>query len=245
MAFVTKGGSVYFDGYDLKNHVSSATLNHDCEAQDCTAIGHSTKVNCSGLKVGKLDLEGYDDYAAGYVDAIFNAPKGDAAVVFTIAPQGVATLGNPTYTLDGNTYSYDKFKTIGEMAKFKIHAENKGTAVIPGVTLAGDTSVSGASGAGTGFAVGACPTTKSLYGVLHVTALGSGTSLQVRIQHCATVGGTYVTTGNYVNFTAATAVGGQVVVSAGTAVTDTYWKMDWTLTGGTTTATFTVALGIF
>lgn len=99
------------------------------------------------------------------------------------------------------------------------------------VTLDSAKSVSGASGTGTAVEVGDRGTGRF---TLDVTALGSGTTLTVTVKTSDTESGTYRTVAA---FTAASATGTELKSFPGL---DRWVRADWALSGGTTTATYTV-----
>jgi hypothetical protein len=45
-------------------------------------------------------------------------------------------------------------------------------------------------------------------------------------------------------FSASTAIGGQILRTDGTPITDTWWRMAWTISGTTPSFLFAAALGI-
>jgi hypothetical protein len=234
--FINKSGAIYFDGYNIKNWVSACNLEWGCEPQDATCIGHDTRQNIAGLETAKVDFEGYDDYAAGAIDTIFNPIDGDRSVIITMCPQGVATQGNGAYTFLADTFQYNKALTIGEMAKFKIHSENTGAKLVSCKVLAGDQSA-GSNSNTSAYAWQAIAASETMYASLHVTT--AATDLVVKIQSDDNSGFTSPT--DRITFATTSAIGAEQKTVAG-AVADTYWRVLWTRASGT--AVFTVVAGI-
>ena len=236
MPFINKSGAIYFDGYNIKNWVNACNLEWGCEPQDSTCIGHDTRQNVAGLETAKVDMDGYDDYAASAMDVLFNTISGDTSNIITMCPQGVATQGNGAYTFKADTFQYNKTATIGEMAKFKIHAENTGTNLVPARVLAGDVSASGNSNS-SAYLWQAIAASEVMYASLHVTT--AATTLVVKIQSDDNAGFSSPT--DRITFTTTSAIGAEQKTVAG-AVADTYWRVLWTRAAGT--AVFTVVAGI-
>lgn len=101
-----------------------------------------------------------------------------------------------------------------------------------------------ADGTGTGLQLGAVAAGKRLYATLHVLSVaGTGTpTLTARVE--SSVDNTFASPTTRLTFTGATLQGGQVLRTDGSAITDTWWRIAWTITGTTPSFLFTSALGI-
>jgi hypothetical protein len=100
------------------------------------------------------------------------------------------------------------------------------------------------TGSGTAINLGAVAAGERLYASLHVLSV-SGTStptLTVTVQSDDAEGFADPTT--QLTFDAATAVGGQILRTDGTAITDTWWRVGWTITGTDPSFLFAAAFGI-
>lgn len=100
------------------------------------------------------------------------------------------------------------------------------------------------SGTGTALNLGAVAAGKRLYAALHVLSV-AGTSLPTitaRVESDDSAGmGTPTTR---LTFGAATAVSGEILRSDGTAITDTHYRLAWTISGTTPSFMFAAAVGI-
>lgn len=100
-----------------------------------------------------------------------------------------------------------------------------------------------ASGSGTAVQIGAVPAGKRLYAVLHVISVaGTTPSMTVTVESDDTSGFTTPTT--RLTFNAATAASGQILRTDGTAITDTWWRVSWSISGTTPSFLFCAALGV-
>jgi hypothetical protein len=101
-----------------------------------------------------------------------------------------------------------------------------------------------ASGTGTSLNLGPVPAGKRLYAALHVLSVaGTATpTITARVESDDNSGFTSATT--VLTFAGATAPGGQILRTNGSAITDTWWRVAWTITGTAPSFLFAAALGI-
>jgi hypothetical protein len=82
-----------------------------------------------------------------------------------------------------------------------------------------------------------------MYAALHVLSVaGTTPSITARVE--SSVDNTFSAPTTRLTFTAANAVGGQILRTAGTAITDTWWRVAWTISGTSPSFLFSSALGI-
>jgi hypothetical protein len=239
--YVTKGTRVLINALDLTDHVTGVSVDTSNDAVDATTMTNSTRVYASGLKDAKFNITGYDDYAATSIDEYLNLVNGNTNdVIISILPTG-DDAGKLGYSGQFDTVKYEKGMSIGEMAKFTIDAQNSGECLVRVTSLEGRRAISGA-GNGTGLQVGAVTATQKAYSSLHVYP-GTFTSLVVTVGHATTQGGAYTTKITHTTTSSATGFS-ELKNYAGSsgAVTDTWWRVAWTLGSGN--ATFSVFFGI-
>jgi hypothetical protein len=100
-----------------------------------------------------------------------------------------------------------------------------------------------ATGTGTILQIGAVPVNKRMYANLHVlSATGTTPSITVKVQSAAAVG--FASPTDRLSFAAKTTAGGEALRTDGTAITDQYWRVSYTISGTTPSFLFLVALGI-
>lgn len=104
-------------GVDLSDHVKSVSLTYEAEALDETAMGDTTRKNRGGLLNWSVQVEFYQDYASGEVDAtLFGAVGTNVALV--IRPDNSDGVGatNPNFSGTGMLQTYQPVGgDIGEM----------------------------------------------------------------------------------------------------------------------------------
>lgn len=100
-----------------------------------------------------------------------------------------------------------------------------------------------ATGTGTIIQLGAVAAGKRLYANLHVlSATGTTPSITVKVQSAALVG--FGSPTDRLSFAAKTTTGGEALRTDGTAITDQFWRVSYTVSGTTPSFLFLAAFGI-
>jgi hypothetical protein len=198
-----------------------------------------------GLASGKISGGGNWDPApsastlAGLDDTIFGA-------LGTVIPHSVypaeATEGNVGYFSSVLAKSYMFLGGVGDVASWTLD-DMSAWPVVRGASLEAPGTARIVTGSGTAVQLGAVSATKRLYAALHVLSI-SGTAtptLTVRVQS-DTVGFPSPTT--QLTFAAATTVGGQILRTNTGAITDDYYRVDYTISGTNPSFLFVVTAGI-
>ncbi len=230
---------VLVNGADLSGYSNKMELSGSVEDLDATtfASGGWTE-KAPGLKTHEWNIEGF--WAAGSAalpDDRFWTDLGTTAA-WTAASSQVT--GSPAYL--GNVYS-GGFKVggdIGTLAPFSAHGMGN-SRIIQGQLLHPASTARTTSSTSTGVQLGALSATQAMYAAVHVCSV-SGTlpTLIVKLQSSSTQGGSYT---DRITFTSANTVSSQLSSVAG-AVTDTWWRVNWTIAGTLPSFLFAVAAGI-
>jgi len=164
-----------------------------------------------------------------------------ATAPLSALPAG-STYGSMGYAGSALSLVYDPAAaTFGELAMANLSGRGVGVAV-RGHCLHPPATARTSSSNGTATEIGAVTAAQRMYASLHVTTV-SGTdtpTLTVKVQSSTTEGGSYT---DRITFTNATAIGGQWSNVAG-AVTDTWWRVTWTISGTNPSFEFAVLAGI-
>jgi hypothetical protein len=83
-----------------------------------------------------------------------------------------------------------------------------------------------------------------MYAALHVLSVAGTATPTITARVESSVDNTFASPTTRLTFAAATAVSGQTLRTAGTAITDTWWRVAWTISGTTPSFLFAAALGI-
>lgn len=229
---------IYLDKYEISSDFNSAVIDADTDIQDVTSFGDDTRQYLPGFKGVRIACSGF--YNPTGNDAAIEARKDQSSSVFSIAASNAA--GGVGFMSRSIIANYRPFvATIGQAGTFEFQAQSTTPPFIRGVLLDRRTALT-ATGTGTGSEAGAILAAQVGYAALHVfSASGTTPSLTVKIQSDDNSGFTSAT--DRITFTAATEAGAQWG-SVNGAVTDTYWRAVWTISGTSPSFGFAVFFGI-
>ncbi len=239
---VLKDARLWIGAYSLSGDANSLALDFSAEQQDDTVLEDSARSRTPGLKAIALQCEGLWNSGAaggGFLEELLHDNLALTDVPVTVCPIAGAAEGDRAFTFLAELADYQRQAQVGELFRFSAGAEGRGIPLLRGQLLNNATKT--ASGNGTGWQLGALSSSQRLYAALHVlTVSGTSPSLTVKVQSSATQGGTYT---DRVTFSAKTAAGYDWGSVAG-AVTDTWWRANFTISGTTPSFAFVVAAGI-
>lgn len=100
------------------------------------------------------------------------------------------------------------------------------------------------NGTGTALNLGAVAAGKRLYAALHVLSVAGTSTPTITGRIESDDSGSFSSPTTRLTFAAATAISGETLRTDGTAITDTWWRVAWTITGTTPSFLFVSSLGI-
>lgn len=236
-------------GNDFSGDMNAVALEYGVDLHDGTTFGKTTRINKPGLKSVVASSEGlYDPNGPTASDAvIFTEVGGTGEVAVTISP--TSADGEIAFMFRAVHGEYGPSGEMGDLAAFSVTFEGAdGVPHIRGRVLraalrdedTGDfTNSATATGTGTARQQGAVAAGKKLYGALHVLS-GSGT-LDVVVQSDDGAGFASPTT--RLTFAQKSAAGWDWQELAG-PITDTWYRVSFTIGGITPSFDFVVAIGI-
>ena len=237
--FTLTDGRCFIEGYDLSSHVNSMNLNLTSEELDTTSInsgGYRSKVG--GLKDCQFTAEGYFEAGSNKPDALLGVSSGSEHIISLMADNGT---GNASYFFKARQFDYGMFGAVGDLTPFSLSASQSADQPIRGTQMLDSDTTLTATGNGTAQNLGAVTSSQSVYAAMHVFSV-AGTStptVTFKIQSDSSSGFSSPT--DRITFTAATAIGSQYKSTAG-AITDTHWRVNYTITG--TSPIFGVAVSV-
>jgi hypothetical protein len=241
--FILTNVRLWAGGADLTSHSNKVELSSEVEAKDATNYGSGGwKEQLGGL--ASSTLKGAGQWEAGDPGLIDNHAWGQLGAVgaWTVSPHAGA-VGDVAYLLRALESSYTLLGDVGEIAPWA--ADAMGSWPMPRGQVAHPSGTARtASGTGTGLQLGAVAAGDRMYASLHVLSV-AGTSTPTitgRVESDDNSGFTSATT--RLTFTAATAKTGEILRTDGSAITDDWWRVAWTITGTTPSFLFAAALGI-
>ena len=230
--------SIFYSSLDVSAAHTAVAIGAGAEALDDTAFGDDTRSNKGGLKTVDISAEGYYNANTSLDAVYFNAIGGSQ--VLTVVPETIA-VGGVSYFIDSFGSSYNPIAgSVGELLKFNIQALNQKSNLIRGIVDYNATA--GSSSASTGSQLGAVATGKKIYAAVHCTAAsGSSPTLDIDVQ--SDDNGSFTSAVTRTSFTQLVATGSEMISQIG-PFTDDYWRINFTIGGGSPSFTFTVSLGI-
>lgn len=240
-ALVLTDARLYTGGADLTGASNKIEISSMYEDKDTTAYGSGGwKTRLGGLADTEIDAEGFweagdtskvDDHTWAFLGGLGG---------WTICPGG-ASVGSLAYVTRAFRGEYKFLGGVGDVAPWSAGAKGSWP-VARGVIAHPPGTARASSGNGTSILLGAAATGKSLYASLHVLS-GSGTTptLDVVVRSATDSGMTSPT--DRITFTTASAVSGQIQRASG-PITDTYYRVSWSVAGTTPSFQFVLSLGI-
>lgn len=231
--------AVWLGGYDLTGSLNNIDLKLSKAELSNSRFGDDAETFEQGLEQIDASLGGFHDYAALGTDVrLYPRIKSDGTSwPLTIAPPyatsaAPAADGNIAYTIAGKQFSLSVGATHGELLPYtltsRLASTGTGAAVYRQKVVLPKASRT-ATTTGTGYQLGAVTATQKIVAVLHVFSVTGG-SWVLTVESDDNSGFTSATT--RATFTAATDVTRQVIETNG-AITDDYWRVVLTKTGGT------------
>lgn len=230
-------------GVDLTGNSNKIELSSEVEAKESTNYGsQGWKEVLGGLAEAEISGEGqWEALDVTKVDDASWAQLGGIGP-WSISANTGAAVGDLAYFTQAMRADYKLGGEVGEVAPWTGSAKSTWP-LVRGQFAHPPGTARTATGTGTGLNVGAVAAGKRMYASLHVLSVaGTTPSITARVE--SSVDNTFASPTTRLTFTAATAVGGQTLRTAGTAITDTWWRIAWTISGTTPSFLFAAALGI-
>ncbi|WP_425244851.1 hypothetical protein [Streptomyces sp. NEAU-NA10] len=230
-------------GVDLTGASNKVELSSEIEEKETTNYAsQGYKEVIGGLGSAEISAEG--QWEAGDPTKVDDASWTHLGTVipWSISANNSASVGDLAYVVSALRSSYTLFDAVGEVAPWSGDAKSSWP-LVRGQFAHPPGTARTASGTGTGLNLGAVTAGKRMYAALHVlSASGTTPSITARVE--SSVDNTFAAPTTRLTFTAATAAGGQALRTDGTAITDTWWRVAWTISGTTPSFLFVASLGI-
>lgn len=227
--------AVWLGGYDHSAELNTCNFTvGNAELGDAT-FGDVLAAEHPGILMPRLGVAGRWSAGSGAPDPInFSRMADKSAWPVTLCPPNApaatpGTDGNLSYDLVGAQFSYQTWGRHGELLPFRLSTlarsggtVSRGTVMLPKASVVATTT-------GTARQLGALSSTQQMVAVFHMFSVTGG-SWVLTVESDNGVG--FGTPAVQATFTAATGVTRQVVKIAG-PVTDDWWRVVLTKTGGT------------
>jgi len=237
--FVFNDGKVFSGGYDLSDHVTSVNLEIMSEELDATTINSGGfRERLGGLKDSTLQLDGFYEAGANKPDALLGASVGNELIVTTVPEAGV---GNTAYFMKSRLFSYQMFGAVGEITPFSITKSQSDDEVVQGkIEIDGALTATGNS---TGVQLGAVGSTEKIYVAIHCTAVSGTSTPTVTFKLQSDDNASFTSPTDVITFSDITAIGADYQSAAG-AITDDYFRLNYTISGTSPSFSIHATIGI-
>jgi len=225
--FVQTNVGLYWGGYSLASTFNAIALSTAAAAVDDTVYGDTTVSHAAGLSTVSLEGEGY--WSPTEDAALFSGISINASdTVVTVTPYNQSAGSRAIFSnLAVSEYS-PVSGTVGDMAGFKLSGESRGDKAVSGeILVAAGSDRTSSSTSAVNASIGAVSATQKIYSALHVIS-ASGT-IDVTVKSAALVGFGSPTT--RITHTQFGAIGAELKSASG-AITDAFWRVDFTISGG-------------
>ncbi|GAA4999486.1 hypothetical protein [Streptomyces siamensis] len=230
-------------GVDLTSVSNKIELSSEVETKEATNYAsQGYKEVMGGLASAEISGEGqWEALDATKVDDASWAQVGGVGP-WSVSANNDASVGALAYFTSALRSDYKLGDAVGEVAPWTGTAKSSWP-LVRGQFAHPPGTARTTTGFGTALQLGAVPAGKRLYAALHVLSVaGTTPSITARVE--SSVDNTFASPTTRLTFAAANAVGGQILRTAGTAITDSWWQVAWTISGTTPSFLFAAALGI-
>jgi len=119
--FVATDYSVTLNGTNLSDALQSVNLTVQSDEVETTTFGGGWKTMVGGLRSGSLQLNFFQDFAAGSVDATLWPLINTIGTVVIKPTSSTVSATNPTYTASVLVNNYGPFSSsVGDLASFSV-----------------------------------------------------------------------------------------------------------------------------
>lgn len=245
--FVLNDVRSYVGGLDATGQSNQLQLDGMVISLDATTFGSQGWMTLAGgLKNAKITLSGFAAYGsipglAQADDEFWGDLIGGVSVPGIFVPTS-GVVGSLCYAGKLLDVGYKTLGKVGDLDPFELTATSDGPLARSTIMHPQGTART-TTGNGTGVQVGAVATGQNMYVVLSTLSItGTTPSLTVAVQ--SSVDNTFGAPTTRATFTAVTTqVGSQIVKIAG-PITDTWWRVTWTIAGTTPSYLFAASAGV-
>ncbi|MFI5995869.1 hypothetical protein ACIBAC_28965 [Streptomyces sp. NPDC051362] len=241
--FVLTNVRLFTGGADLtgaSNKVEVTTKIEEKESTNYASQGY--KELLGGLASAEIQGDGqWEAGDPGLIDDAAWAQLGGVGA-WSVGPAGAA-VGSLAYLTKGLRCDYKLGDAVGEVAPWTSSGKSSWP-LARGQFAHPPGTARTATGTGTGLNLGAVALGKRMYAALHVLSVaGTTPSITARVE--SSVDNTFASPTTRLTFSAANAAGGEILRTDGTAITHTWWRVAWTITGTGPSFLFASTLGIW
>ncbi|MFF1685931.1 hypothetical protein [Streptomyces sp. NPDC058254] len=242
--FVLTDVRLFTGGADLTGNSNKVEISSEVEDKETTNYAsQGWKEVLGGLASAEIAGEGqWEAGDPGKVDDASWVQLGGAGP-WSVGPAGAA-VGSLAYFTNALRCDYKLGDAVGEVAPWASTGKSSWP-LVRGQFAHPPGTARTVTGTGTSLNLGAVPAGKRLYAALHVLSVaGTATpTITARVESDDSAG--FASPSTVLTFAAATAPGGQVLRTSGSAITDSFFRIAWTITGTGPSFMFASTVGIW
>lgn len=230
-------------GLDLTSNSNKIEVAAEVEVKPVTNYGSDGWGEVVG-GLASAEISGEGQWEAGDETKVDDASWDQLGGVgpWSVSANNAAAVGGLAYLTRAMRADYKLGAEVGEVAPWTSTAKGSWP-LVRGQFAHPPGTARTTTGTGTGLELGAVAAGRRLYAALHVLSVsGTTPSLTARVESSAD--DTFAAPTTRLTFDAAAGAGGQILRTDGTAITDTWWRLAWDITGTTPSILFAAALGI-
>lgn len=240
--FVLTNARLFMGGADFTSRSNKLELAVDIEEKDVTNFGSAGwKELLGGLAATALAGEGqWEAGDAGKVDDKLWSALGTVDG-FTACPD-TADVGALAYLTKAMQAKYALGGTVGDVAPWNASLAGAWP-LARGKVLHPPGTARTSNGSGTAVELADVDASEYLYARLDVLSVSGTSTPTITVKVQSDVDNTFASPTDQITFSGATAIGGQIMRTAG-AITDTWFRVSWTVSGSSPNFLFIVSVGI-
>ena len=233
---VLKDCKFYLGGYNLSGGMNKLEIKTSNAKLKATTFGANTQHYNPGLKEVQASHAGFVTLGTDEIDDVLNTAWGAVDQIMTACAQ-TGAAGETAESFKGLMAQYVPSGQVGELFGFVVEASASDSNMVRATIC--ETGAKTSTANGTSRQLGAVTATQKIYCIQHVIAVsGTNPTLDTIIASDDDTGfASGVTRATFAQATARTAE--WIEVSG--AITDDWWRPEWTI-GGTDTPTFTIVV---
>jgi hypothetical protein len=194
-----------------------------------------------GLKDLNVSLDGFNDYAVGAYDE-WERANAWTEQIYTVAPLGGTVQNVAAFTKALVKDQVAINAKVGDPSRVAMTVMGRATPLVQGQVTQPTTSTVTVTGNSTSVNVGAVSSTQTIYAAIHVISVtGTTPSLTCQLASSTTSGGAFTVRGSAGS--ALTTASSQWLSAAG-PFTDTWWRLNFTVSGTLPVFTVLASIGI-
>lgn len=241
--FILTNAKVYADAYDVSGYCNAGEIQKASDMHDVTPFGATEHRWAPGLQGGNWSLQGFTEFGTTpiKIEKIISTLGGVRDKPLTIVPEGPTVL-NTAIFLPAAFHGSDFGGPHGNPNTFNWNGGTSKWQPIWGFLEEAGAAAKTINGSSTGQQLGAVVATNYLYAAIHVFPGGTGT-IDVIVQ--SDNGAGFGTPATVLTFPQISGVNGGsgILRTDGTAISDDYFRFNWTV-ATTPSVTFVAVFGI-